>query len=373
MQGKLKVLHIIDHMELGGAQNVVKGIIENDSKCEHLLYVLRKPVSDSKSTYTFYRDSHNKYDVYALFELKNVIQEHKIQILHCHLQKSFLVGYAAKKLFFKDIFLIFHEHGKIFRDGFVYSNLLNAAKTEVNTYIAISDATAKKLQETAKIYKEKIYTIINYVDCNHFNVDQIIKYDRAIQRKKLGIDSTDFVIGFAARTVERKGWKDLLLAVNRLKHTNIKAVIAGSGPDENKLQHLISQYNLEEHVRYIGFIEDILMLYSSIDSFIIPSHWEPLGITALEAQSCGVPVLASNVEGLNEIVRDMETGILFEAKDYEQIAEKILLLAEDDQLRNELIQNGLENAFNHSLDKYLVELNIVYQNHNDFALNKISR
>ncbi|KGK98397.1 hypothetical protein LI82_11895 [Methanococcoides methylutens] len=363
MVDKLKVLHIIDHMGLGGAQNIVKGIIEKDGDTEHLLYVLRKSSINIQSNGNiFYRKSNNKYDVFSFFELKKIIRNENVKILHCHLQKSFFMGYLLKKLCFRDILLIFHEHGQIFRNGILYPLFLNLAQKKVDMFIAVSGATNKKLLTDAKICVSKCNTLINFVDTDTFNLQSINSYDKNNERSKLGIDMIDYVIGFAARTIERKGWRELILAINELKNRNLKLIIVGNGPDREKLIHMIQKYDLEERVLYLGFIDNILTFYSCIDCFIIPSHWEPLGITALEAQSCGIPVMASNIDGLNEIVKDMETGIAFEAMNHDEIVEKINLIVENNQLSMKLISNGLENASNHSLSKYLGKLNGIYLN-----------
>jgi len=83
-------------------------------------------------------------------------------------------------------------------------------------------------------------------------------------------------------------------------------------------------------------------------------------MAGLEAQACGIPVLASNVEGLNEIIQDMETGILFEKGNFQKIAEKIELLVGNEVLKKRLINNSIANAQNYSLNEYIKNLKKIY-------------
>lgn len=348
-------------MGLGGAQRVLEGLISHSKNEEWFFYSLKKCPKTHKSL--FCRNSNWKYDFISLFEVKRLIKEKNINILHCHLKKSFFIGYLIKRFFFPNIILIFHEHGKI--EGKKYIKFLNFAKKRVDFFIAVSDATQKRLIQYVKIPERQVKTIVNYVDLDRFNPENINKFDKFFEREQFGVADADFVVGFAARIVAEKGWKALLFAAHLLKDRNIKFLIAGTGPDIIELLNLIQDLNLKDNVKYIGFIDDIRRFYCSIDCFILPSKWEGLPMAVLEAQACGIPVLASDVEGLNEVVRDMETGILFEKENFEEIAEKIEFLIEHEDFMRRIIKNSLENVQNHSLNDYFKKLKRMYSEFGD--------
>ena len=134
----------------------------------------------------------------------------------------------------------------------------------------------------------------------------------------------------------------------------------GEGAESKKLQFTIEKLNLNNHVQYLGFIDDILDFYACLDCFVIPSHWEPMGLTEIEAQACGIPVIASNTKGLNEIIRDKETGLLFEPRNVKDLEEKILLMYNDKDLRKKLIKNSLVEVRKYSREYYMDELFSVY-------------
>ncbi len=366
-----KILHILDNLGLGGAQIVVKSILEsNSSRHNNILYVLRK-TADSITVYSeriYFASSARKFSYPSIRKLKRIIIENEIEIVHCHLFKSVTIGILLKRILKKRISLIIHEHGNILEvDGssklttLSYGMIIRLNKKIISKIISITNLTTKALIEKTKIEKYKIIQLPNFVNLSTFSETK--PNEREVQRNIFGFTDSDFVIGFAARLVARKGWEDFIRAAVYLSNdTSYKFLIAGSGEDESKLKKLILSENLIDNVKYIGFFEDMKNFYASLDCFVIPSHWEPMGITELEAQASGIPVVASNVEGLNEIVTDSVDALLFEAQNYEDMAHKIQQLKENPLLKKTLINEGYKNAEKYSLQQNLKILDSIYNN-----------
>jgi L-malate glycosyltransferase len=349
-------------MGLGGAQTLVAGIIEGCEASDDIYcYVLRRnDLRLINLRNTICRNSNScLYDTLSIPELKRLISQKNIQILHCHLLESFFLGYLLKKLYFKHIKLIYHEHGRIFSNRTTYKLFLKLTYENTDLSIAVSKATRRKIIEYTQREEEKIKVIYNFVDLDKFNTENCNVNSNKLNHK-FNIKSDDFVFGFAARIIKRKGWLDLLLAFKSIEDKNVKLLIVGDGVESQKLQSTIEKLNLNDKVYYLGYVDDILDFYSCLDCFVIPSHWEPMGLTEIEAQACGIPVIASNTEGLNEIVLDKETGLLFEPKNVKDLEEKIKLMKNDTDLRNKLITNGLLNVRRYSRERYLNELYAVY-------------
>ena len=126
-------------------------------------------------------------------------------------------------------------------------------------------------------------------------------------------------------------------------------IYAGEGKEKEILYNLISKYHLEDNVKILGYVSHnkIYEIYNMADVVVVPSvthkgHEEGLGITALEAMSTGIPVVASEIGGLKEIIKDGYNGILVPEKDYIAIAKAIFTLKEFPELRNKLVENGLD-------------------------------
>jgi len=358
----MKILHITDHLGLGGAQSLLKEIC--NSKEEFYCYILRRKENELQiqNRNLFFRNSRSRLDILSLFEIKRLIREQNITILHCHLQKSFISGYIVKIIFFKNIKLIFHEHGNIFKNRFFYNLFLRKAQKKVNLFIAVSKATKQKLIESGRINPKKIEVLYNCLDLDKFNINRI-NFNLQEERAKIGIREASFVVGFAGRITQRKGWREIIKVTKVISNTyqNFKLLIAGDGPDRNKMINFIKKLQLSDKVIYLGAVSNMNWFYRLLDCYVMPSYWEPMGITAIEAQSCSVPVIATNVEGLNEIVRDNENALLFQLGNEEELAKKINLLYRDNTLRDRLIKNGLKNSKKYSLNSYTKELMSIYE------------
>jgi len=359
----MKILHIIDNLSLGGAQTLVRGIFDcqQENKDIFLFSLREKNIKiEINHSNVFNFCSTKKYSFLPLKKIKEIIRKEKIDVLHCHLFRSYIFAYLLKIFYFPKIKIIIHEHGQIFEKNIFYKIFLLITNKKIDLFIACSHATRKLLIKFLPKLNKKIEVLHNFVDLDYFNIDN--KIDTSLDREKLGLDKDDFVFGFAARIIKRKGWKNLLMAFQGVVKykPNCKLLIAGDGKDKGRLLKFIEKNNLGNNVYFLGYISDMCWFYSLIDCFIIPSHFEPMGITEMEAQSMGVPVIASNVDGLNEIVSNNENGLLFEVGNVSDLLEKIRFVCEDEVLRNKLIKNGLESVSLYSLSGYLEKLKKIY-------------
>ena len=161
-------------------------------------------------------------------------------------------------------------------------------------------------------------------------------------RTKLKLDSREKVILYVGRFDERKGIETLVRAFALLKEQdlkNIKLMIVGGssanmpdGIERDRIENIVNELGLKDSTIFVGRIgHDVLPLYyTAADVCVIPSHYEPFGLVAIEAMACGVPVVASNVGGLKFTIIPEETGLLVEPKDVEAFAEGIQRILFDD-------------------------------------------
>jgi len=341
----MKVLHVIDTLWLGGSQQLLKGVFERSSENSNLfLFALRKtnPLIEIHHKNVTVFNSTTRYSLSPLFELKRLIRIKGINTIHCHLPRSQVFGFLLKKLYFPNLKLIFHDHGDIFEKGIVLPMLLNLFQKKVNVFIACSQAVKQKLQVRARIPTNKIEILRNYVDVEKFDLKSI-SWNIDFERQQLEILSkSTFVVGFAGRLVDRKGWREFVEAARYLTDRtsevrDIKFLIAGAGPRENKLKSLIREYNLQNQIICLGYVENMRWFYSLLDCFVMPSHWEGMPLAQLEAASMSVPVISTNAAGLQEVFNGH--ALYVQTKAPELLAEKIIELIEDQSLRNMLIES----------------------------------
>jgi glycosyltransferase involved in cell wall biosynthesis len=132
-----------------------------------------------------------------------------------------------------------------------------------------------------------------------------------------------FTLGFLGRLTEEKGVDILLRSLAKLPaDTNL--IIAGSGPKENELKKQVLELNLSDRVSFLGRVTDKAQFFNQIGALVVPSFLaESFGLVAVEAMAFGVPVIASRIGALSEIIENEKTGLLFEPGNADDLAKKI--------------------------------------------------
>ena len=367
-----RILHIIDHLGLGGAQTVVKGIFQQQAHNDNIfLFALRKREITINIYHknVIYANTTAKYSFAPLKELHALILKHHINILHCHLFRSQIFGTILKALFFPNICLILHEQGMImgsdtqnFLEDFCYRNFIRLTTQKVNRYIAASQAIRENLIRKAHVPIKKICLLQNFVDLQQFNPKARISIEIEREKNLLGIQHHDFVVGFAGRIVQRKGWREYLEAAKIVAQTvsNIKFLISGDGKEKQQLLSLIQVSKLQKSVLFLGYIENMLLFYSYLDCYVMPSYWEGLSLTQLEVMALGIPLITSDGPGMNEIPRRDVDALFCEVKNSEELAENIIKIYYDKELQDYLRQNSLNRVKTYSLENFLTKLNMLY-------------
>lgn len=204
----------------------------------------------------------------------------------------------------------------------------------VDGVAAISPAVAEVLVR-AGVARERIAIIPSGVDCARFRPPTVSERERA--RGELGLTETEVAVGTAGMLEPRKGHRYLIEAMAMLhgdaemtgarKVTGARCFIAGGGKLAAELAEQVRQHRLGDSIRMMGMVEDSRALLWALDIFAMPSLQEGLGVAALEAMACGLPVVASAVGGLAEAVEDERTGIKVAAGDARGLADAIARLA----------------------------------------------
>ena len=220
--------------------------------------------------------------------------------------------------------------------------------------------TANSRESARMVYhiagREDTQVIPMGVDTNLFSRSE--KVD--IIRKKYEIDGN--VLLFVGRLIRVKGVYYLIKALPEVlkQHPKTKLLIVGSGPEKRRLMQLSAELEIINKVVFIDEVlqEDLIPLYSIANILVLPSiidvtgETEGLGVVLLEAMACRVPVIGSDVGGIKDIIIDGETGLLSEQKNNDSLAEKIIQLLSDEQLRKKVIENGFKLV----KDKYTWEV-----------------
>jgi len=276
---------------------------------------------------------------------RNFCSKKENYILHGHW--AFPAGYLAyhlSKKYKKKFIVTVHgsEIALLEKSGFLKKITINALNNSTKV-IASNNYLKNKLIKlgVSEDNIELIRPIPNFV--NH----DIPRSELSDFREKFTSKNNKIIL-FVGRLTEVKGTKYLIKSLESLKTQNFHCIIVGGGPLENQLKKLANSLNVSEKITFFGSAntEQLGFLYNVSDVFVLPSVVDSLGgtegtgLVIPEAMDCGVPVIASNVGGIPEIINDKENGILVEQKNPQSIAKAIDLIFSDTQLREKIIQNS---------------------------------
>ncbi len=256
----------------------------------------------------------------SLFRL---LRSNPVDILHINLPGSYDAGYGlpapvAKAAGVKKV--ISTEHLPMY-PSFPKGRLLKgAANRWIDRVIAISNDNKRHLIDNHNIPPGKIDVVYNGIPR--------VETRRDRGEGGCGENCTVAVIGALQR---RKGHFTIFEAMKRLPET-IRLTVAGEGEMEPEYRAFVKESGLEGRVEFPGYVDDIGSVLSDVDILAVPSALEATPYVILEALSAGIPVVASDVFGIPELVKDGETGLLVEAGDSEGFASSISRLTSDGAL-----------------------------------------
>jgi glycosyltransferase involved in cell wall biosynthesis len=209
--------------------------------------------------------------------------------------------------------------------------------------IAECDASRSYLIKRLGYPPAKVKTIYNGIDVAGWPVS---KLDRQQKRLELRLSGQDLLIGCIGRLDVQKGHGVLLDALSKLRHKHpVRCVIIGDGPKRHALEAQIKRLRLEKTVALLGERQDVTAWLSSFDVFCLPSLWEGLPNALLEAMALGLPVLASSVDGIPEVVKDGQNGLLVPPRQTMALTKRLSELAADPALRAKLGAEAQKTVF----------------------------
>lgn len=227
--------------------------------------------------------------------------------------------------------------------------------------IAISNAVKTHLQTDLKVKPGKIELIYNGLDIGkypQYNAEQI-----AESKKWIGLGPGP-VIGNIARLSSVKGQNYLIDAMKEVvkRFPDAQLLFVGDGKIKEELLAQVNELGLNKNIVFIPSIQDTSSVLAVMDVFVMCSLAEGLGLSIMEAQSMGLPVVATNIGGIPELVKDNQTGILVGPQDSASIAGAIISLLENRQLAKQLGVNAQKNIWeNFTLENMITKTEKVYE------------
>lgn len=234
-----------------------------------------------------------------------------------------------------------NEHGKVSLKGKIYTTLELATNSNLDLYITVSENDRQSLLRS-NIPNEKIELIYNAVNTNSQN----ISHNTDLLRRQYSIPQNSIICIAVGRLVAIKGFDILIQTAHLLgkQLKNVHFLIVGDGQCKAELADQVNALGVNKSVTFAGYQdhETVLSFVKSSDIFIMPSRYEGTPIALLEAASLGIPVIASNVGGIPELVQDQVHALLVPPDDPQSLAQAVKRIINDKKLAETLSANAVE-------------------------------
>ena len=334
---KLNLLHLILTLDTGGMERFVcqqclsidKNIFNVSVCCMDDLGLLSDVLIKNNIKVDLVKRNPKKFEWSYLFKLKKYLKKNKVQVLNIH-SGAYFIGAISGALAGVPV-IVYTEHGRHYVEPRFIKVFDNLATIFCNKIITVSHALKEHLVNNIKLPSKKIEVVVNGVD-----VDEYIKKDKSRKLiEEFNLNNKIKVIGTVGRLVEVKDHYTLINAYEKLRKKikiETKLIIVGSGPCLNSLKDLVRSAKLEESVIFAKNRDDISDILNIFDIFVLSSLMEGTSISLLEAMSCGLPSVVTNVGGNTNLVKNNYNGFLFEPKDSEALCEKLFNLLMDDSI-----------------------------------------
>jgi glycosyltransferase involved in cell wall biosynthesis len=349
---KIKILQVITLSAFpgisplgGGAQAVVRLLLDNLDKEEFDVslavgnegFLTRVATCDGVKVIVFpelVREISPFNDCLALIKLWKFFRKERFDLVHTHSSKAGIIGRVAAKL--AGVPVVVHTvHGFPFHDfngslqNRFYEMLERFAAKMTDHLICVSEKDRIKALQEGLMSEDDITTIPPGIDLRKYDLNVRAN----LKEKEFQFAPSDQVVGMIARLDKQKAPKDFVLAAERVlsQLKQVKFILVGDGELWPFVTELVKAKNLSSNFVLAGSRTDIPELLASMDIYVLPSLWEGLSISLLEAMAMGKAVVATDIPGTREVVDNGVNGVLVPPSNPEALGNAILSLLRDPQ------------------------------------------
>jgi glycosyltransferase EpsD len=300
----------------------------------------------------------------AIHSTRKILIEERIDVLICHTPVGSGVGRLAARLT-KTQHVIYFAHGLPFAPAqnpliwFLWFGIEKTLGLFTDAILVMNDYDERLAVNYLVRNPDKVFRVSGMgVDLTKFNM-QVAEKDKQQIYDEFNISPDQKIVLCVASLKPTKGVFVFLQAAKQIciRRSDIYFLLAGVGPAKKRLKTLCAKYNLEDHFKILGLRDDIHRLLQAADIFVLPSYYfEGLPVSILEAMACGKPVVSTKHRGCEDAVEDKKTGFLVPVKQVTPLVNKISMLLDSPELRQNMGRAGRQRAercfeLNHCTEK----------------------
>lgn len=337
---KIKVIHVIPTLRFGGAERLIADIAQYHNR-ELTEVIVVTVISGGAFEHQVveagvkYVQLHRKgdYGFDVLIKLWRFFREERPDIVHTHLFGADIWGKLAALLARVKV-IISTEHNTWYDESWFRHKLKWVVAQFSDKIIAISQAVAEYTHRIEGVSPQKLVVIKNGIA-----LDQFLSVD--CHQRSEGQPVKLISIG---RLEEQKGFDVLLDALAQIREKNWELTIVGGGSLLSDLEDRVRLLGLEKKVQFFGTTEEVPTLLSESDVFVLASRWEGLGLVVMEAMAAGVPIVATQVGGIPELIQDGITGYTVDSESPDALAAAISFCIDNPEVADQIGAQAREYA-----------------------------
>ena len=363
---RIKVLFLFVHLNYGGAEVGLLTTLKNldKEKFEAVIVSIEKKGAVGEAIeklgfkVIYLDDDARLFNLKLAGKIARIIRSEKPDVLHTSLFYANFFGRAAA-LVTRPPVVVTEERSMYTEKRFYHVLIDKALEPFTDSIIVCSKSVLDFTAHQEKIDKSKFSLLYNCVDSDAFTLPET----KEALREKYGYGRKDFIIGTVGSLIPKKGHEILIKAFVDIKKSipEARLLIIGQGPELERLNALSKELAVSASVEFLGPRADVPKLMKLMDVFTLPSFQEGFPRTIIEAMYLGLPVVASNISGIPEVVSDGHTGFLVAPGDIDAIIGKILLIYKDNNIKENFSRNAVDVILKrHMPSKYAKELEGLY-------------
>ncbi len=308
-----------------------------------------------------------KFDPATLTALLKIIDQKQIDILHLHGYGATTFGRAAAAM--RKIPVVLHEHANLTDTPWYQKVADKLLAPYTDLAIAVSASTADFVRNARLVPPERVKVVYLGVPLEEFSRarrdDEI-----AAARREMGIAPSDFAIGTITRLHDSKGNEFLVAAAKQVLEArpHAKFYLVGEGPLRPSLEAQAQSLGLGDRFVFYGFAKDVPAALSAFDLSVFPSLWEGTPLTAFEALAMGKPIVATDADGLLDILYSDQAAAIVPRRNAARLAEKIIWLMDQPEERQRLSAGARATGQRYDIAVFVRKMERLYD-----LLNDVSR
>jgi len=326
----MRIMHFVSSAAAGGAEIFVRDLSIMAAREEHKITIVfldrasvaardivferefLKSLTASGIEYEFMPNGTRKNLLKGMVSLRRILRKYKPDVLHCHLYYAAFFSFFATKV----PVIYTHHNYKLNAPRLIYKIL----DLKISAYIGICFACTELLRSVSS---KEIFHINNGVSPDRLQTSLLgnCRSPKPVRIVMVGALSV------------QKNYDLIINVIARLPNCDVELVVAGEGPEKERLIKKVRELGLSESIDFLGNVQDVPRLLASADIFAMCSAWEGLPIALLEATLLGLPVLVTNVGGCAEVVHSVSNGIVVDDVSPDAYADALVRLVDDEGLR----------------------------------------